>query len=181
MTPGEREQLLNHLDGSSSRLRAAFQGLSREQRHYKPAPDRWSVAEIVEHLTIVEGGLFGMLQKALEAPADNSKRSAMTDQAMIADVAGRITRFPAPEFLAPSGKAPDELMWTSFAAARERTRDFAAATNADLRNHFMNHPVLGDLDCYQWLLLLGAHCDRHRVQGEEVKAHSGFPRAASAS
>jgi uncharacterized damage-inducible protein DinB len=181
MTPVEREQLLNNLAGSSDRLRGAFAGLSREQRHYKPAPDRWSVAEIVEHLTTVEARLLEMLQKALEAPADSSKRSAMTDQAMIADVAGRITRFQAPEFLAPSGRTPDEIMWQSFDAARKRTRDFAASTNADLRGHLMNHPVLGDLDCYQWLLLLAAHCDRHRVQGEEVKASAGFPRAASAN
>jgi len=67
-----------------------------------------------------------------------------------------------------------------FAAARKRTSEFAAATNADLRRHFLPHPVFGDLDCYQWLLLLGAHCDRHRVQSQEVKASAEFPRAAAA-
>jgi len=180
MTSAERTFLLQHLADSSSRLQGAFQGLSREQRHYKPAPGRWSAAEIVEHLATVETRLREMLQKALEAPADGSKRSAMTDQTMISDVAGRITRFEAPEFLAPTGKIGDEQLWSEFEVARKKTLDFAAATNAELRRHFMPHPILGELDCYQWLLLLAAHCDRHRAQMEEVKADAGFPRAAAA-
>ena len=180
MTSAERTLLMQHLNDSSSRLRGAFEGLSRDQRHYKTAPGRWSAAEIVEHLATVETRLREMLQKALEAPADAAKRSAMTDQAMIADVAGRITRFEAPDFLAPAGKLADDRLWPEFEAARKQTLEFAAATNADLRRHFMPHPILGELDCYQWLLLLAAHCDRHRAQMEDVKADAGFPRAAAA-
>ena len=180
MTSAERTFLLQHLADSSSRLQSAYQGLSREQRHFKPAPNRWSAAELLEHLAVVEARLFEMIQKTLEAPADASKRSVMTDQAMMADVAGRITRFEAPEFLAPTGKCPDEQLWQEFETARKRTREFATATNADLRRYFMAHPILGELDCYQWLLLLAAHCDRHRAQMEENKTAAGFPRSAAA-
>lgn len=180
MTPDERELILNSLAESRERLLSAVGNLSSEQRNYRPAPGRWSVAEIVEHLTTVEVRLLDMVEKALEAAPDSSKRSAMEDHALIADVAGRITRFPAPEFLVPTGKYRDDQLLQEFDAARRRTREFAAATTADLRRHFLPHPVFGDLDCYQWLLLLAAHCDRHRVQGEEVKASAGFPRAATA-
>jgi hypothetical protein len=53
---------------------------------------------------------------------------------------------------------------------------FAEATEADLRSHFFPHPFLGDLDCYQWLLFLGLHCERHVRQLEEVKEDPRFPR-----
>ena len=181
MTTAERELLLTELAESRERLLGLVQGLSREQRQYRPAPGRWSVAEIVEHLATVEGRVLEMVEKALEAAPDSTKRSAMDDQALVADVAGRITRFQAPEFLVPTGKWRDDELLQQFETARKRTREFAAATNADLRRHFNLHPVLGELDCYQWLLLLAAHCDRHRTQGEEVKASPGFPRAAAAS
>jgi len=180
MTTAEREQLLKELAGSRERLLGLVQGLSREQREYRTAPGRWSVGEIVEHLAIVEDRILGLVQKALEGTPDSTKRSALDDQALVADVAGRITRFSAPEFLVPTGKWQGDELMQQFDAARKRTRQFAAATDADLRSYFNRHPVLGDLDCYQWLLLLASHCDRHRAQGEEVKADPGFPRAATA-
>jgi len=180
MTSAEREVLLKELAESRERLLGLVQGLSREQRHYRTAPDRWSIAEIVEHLATVEDRILGLVQKSLAGAPDSSKQSSMSDQALVTDIAGRITRFPAPEFLVPTGKWHDDELWGQFDAARKRTREFAAATDADLRSHFYRHPVHGDMDCYQWLLLLAAHCDRHRAQGEEVKAHAGFPRAASA-
>ncbi|MBZ5502746.1 MAG: DinB family protein [Acidobacteriia bacterium] len=180
MTANEREVILKNLADSRERLLRLAQGLSKTQLAYQPAPGRWSVAENVEHLAVVETGILGMVQKGLEAPADSSKRSAMDDPGLIADVAGRITRFPAPEFLAPTGRWRDDELWPQFDAARKRTQEFAAATSADLRAHFLPHPIMGELDCYQWLLLMAAHCDRHCTQIEEVKASAGFPRAAAA-
>jgi hypothetical protein len=66
-----------------------------------------------------------------------------------------------------------------FEAARKRTSGFTASTNAQLRQHFFPHPMFGDLNCYQWLLLIGAHGERHRAQAEEVLASPDFPRAAA--
>jgi len=180
MTPAERKSLLKSLTESRERLVSVVGGLSREQRRYKVAPDRWSYAEIVEHLATVEGRILHMVQKSLEAPPDFAKRPSMTDEAMIEDVAGRITRFKAPEFLVPTGQIKDEELLRAFEAARQRTYDFARTTDGDLRHHFAPHPVLGEFDCYQWLMLLSAHCDRHMAQGEEVRADAGFPRAAAA-
>ena len=39
-------------------LRLIMAGLTDEQAQWKPGPDRWSIAEIVEHLSHVEGHLF---------------------------------------------------------------------------------------------------------------------------
>ncbi|MGD0957030.1 MAG: DinB family protein [Candidatus Acidiferrales bacterium] len=182
MTPAERELALSQLAESRERLLRMAQRLSREQLHYRPAPGRWTVAECVEHITTVEGRVLGLIQTTLETGPDSSKRSVMEgkDAALIADVAGRVTRFQAPEILAPTGRWPDDQLLKEFEGARQRTRDFAASTAADLRRHFFRHPVLGELDLYQWLLLIAAHCDRHRAQSEEVMAGPGFPRAAAA-
>jgi len=183
MTSAERESLMKHLAESRERLLRMAQGLSNEQLHYCPAPGRWTVAECLEHIAIVEGRVLGFVQKLLETPPDPSKRSAMEggDDAMFAGVAGRVTRFQAPEYVAPTGRWPDEQLLKEFEGARQQTRDFAASTNADLRQHFYKHPVFGELDMYQWLLLIAAHCDRHRAQSEEVMASPGFPRARQAN
>jgi hypothetical protein len=52
---------------------------------------------------------------------------------------------------------------------------FAAETDSDLRNHFFPHMAFGDLDCYQWLVVLAQHSLRHALQIEEIKAHPAYP------
>jgi hypothetical protein len=182
MTPAERETALNQLAESRERLLRTAHGLSETQLTYKPGPDRWSVAEAVEHIIVVETRVVGFLQKAAQEPPDFSKRSAKEgqDKTFIDDVAQRVTRFQAPEPVRPTGRWPIEQLVPEFEAVRKRTTEFAAGTDADLRRRFVAHPVFGELDCYQWLLLVGAHCHRHCTQSEEVKADAGFPRAAAA-
>ncbi len=181
MTPGEREAVLKNLTESREQLHRMGAGLSREQWHYRAELGRWSVAECVEHITAVEGRVLGLIEKTLETGPDASKSNAMTDDALVADVAGRVTRFQAPEMLAPTGRWPHEELLKEFDRMRQRTHDFAATTTVDLRQHFFPHRVFGELDLYQWLLLVAAHCDRHRAQSEEVMASAGYPRAAQTS
>jgi uncharacterized damage-inducible protein DinB len=182
LTSAERELLLKNLAESRERLLDMAQSLSREQLHHRPAPGRWTVAENLEHITIVEGRVLGSIQKTLEAGPDPSKRSFMEgrDELLVANVAGRATRLQAPEVLAPTGRWPDDQLLDEFEGVRKQTHDFAAGTDADLRSHFYKHPAIGELDLYQWMLLIAAHCDRHRTQSEEVMASSGFPRTQQA-
>ena len=183
MTSAERELLLKNLAESRERLLQMAKNLSREELHYRPAPGRWTVAECLEHIVTVEKRLLGAIQKTLETAPDSSKRSAMEgkDDALIGGLVARVTRFQAPEAVLPTGRWPDEQLLQEFEAARLQTRDFAAITTADLRRHFFKHPIIGELDLYQWLLLIAGHCDRHRVQSEEVMASPGFPHARQAN
>lgn len=183
MTAAERETLLKHLTESRERLLHMAQGLTREQLHYCPQPGRWTVGQCLEHIVTVEERLLERVQKTLTTAPDPSKRSALEgqDDALVTGTAGRLTRFQAPEGLEPTGRLTDEELLKGFEAARQRTREFAASTDADLRRHFFKHPIFGELDLYQWLLLTAAHCDRHRAQSEEVMASPGFPRSRQAN
>jgi uncharacterized damage-inducible protein DinB len=183
MTPAERELALRHLAESRERLLRMAQGLTSEQLHYCAAPGRWTVAECLEHIVMVETRIFRGIQKALESGPDPSKRSALEgrDDALVTGAANRVGRLQAPDVVAPTGRWPDEQLLPEFEAARERTREFVASTQADLRRHFFPHRAFGELDLYQWLLLVAGHCDRHRAQSEEVMASPGFPRAQQAN
>jgi hypothetical protein len=67
-------------------------------------------------------------------------------------------------------------MLEEFRRARERVRTFAAEAQGDLRNHFFAHLALGDLDAYQWLMVVGQHRARHALQIEEVIRHAAYPK-----
>ena len=57
MEKTEREFALQHLAASRERLIQAVEGLTAEQHHFRPAEDRWSVADCIEHITVVRGVL----------------------------------------------------------------------------------------------------------------------------
>ena len=63
----------------------------------------------------------------------------------------------------------------AFRAARQGSIELCTGTEADLRGRFFTHIAFGDLDCYQWLLLLSQHTLRHVLQIEEIKANRDYP------
>lgn len=182
ITPAERDRLTKYLALTRERLLNTARSLSSEQLGFKPSSEQWSVAENVEHLTIVENRAFGRIENALQGASDVSKRSAWEgrDEALVSEIRNRSPRVQAPEIVRPTGTWQQEELLRQFQAARQRTGEFAATTDADLRGHCWPHPILGELDCYQWLLAVGAHCERHLAQIEEVLASAEFPRAALA-
>jgi len=180
MTPGERERAINELHESRERLLAAVRRLSPSQLAYKPAADRWSVAECIEHIILVETSILRAIEKTVQQPGD-APQGAIEDGALLAKVVDRSAPMKGPERLMPTGRWAHDQLFGEFESTRKRTSEFASTTDAKLRESAFPHPAFGPLDCYQWLLLIAAHGERHRAQAEEVMASPGFPRAASAS
>lgn len=180
MTPAERERALSYLENTRDDYHRIARGLSASQLHFKPSPDRWSIAELFEHIIVVETRVNDRLPKALLQPPSESG-SSITDDNVLRLTTERTTKLKAPEVVSPSGRWPDDRLLEEFNAVRSRSIEFASTTNADLRRHGMPHPFFGELDCYQYVLLISAHCQRHLAQAEEVMADPNFPRAAAAS
>jgi hypothetical protein len=181
ITPAERKRLTQYLAASREELLQLTRGSSPAELAYKPAPDRWSAAENIEHLTIVENIVFGRITTALEGSTDPSKRSAWDgkDDAIVQEVESRVKRYQSPELGWPTGRWSHEELFRQFDTARQRTSDFAASTNAALRNLLFPHPLFGELDSFQWLLMMAAHTVRHRAQIEELMATPACPQAAA--
>lgn len=133
------------------------------------------MAENLEHIILTERFVLGALNSPQPYTPDPARRSRWDgrDEAFIRKLTeGREDRFTAPEALHPTGRWPAEALVTEFEAARVLTRAFAASTELDLRSRIVRHPAppIGDIDAYQLLMMIGAHCERHRAQCEEVLA-----------
>jgi len=179
MNERERQLAADHLAASEERLFGLVDGLTPEQWSFHPGEARWSIAECLEHVMRVENRIVGLIGKKLEGPPESAKDHALEKDAVIAKmVPDRTTRREAPEPARPIGQWPDtaELL-AEFQKTRARTAQFVADTEGDLRSHSIPHPAFGDLDCYQWLLVLGLHGERHARQIEEIKADPGYPCA----
>jgi hypothetical protein len=180
LTPEERAAALKSLQATRDAFLQSIAGLSEKQWRFKPAPDRWSVAEVSEHIAVSESTIFGFVQtKFMASPADPSKRAEVAgkDEIILTKVPDRSHKVQAPEILKPTNRwATEAEVIKAFEDSREATMDYVRTTNDDLRDHFGPHPVLGPLDAYQWILLISAHSERHTKQIEEVKADPNFPK-----
>ena len=172
--------MTNRLTAGHQRILDLVHGLSPEQWKFRTGEERWSINECVEHVMGVENRIVGLIGQKIEGPPDATHEPDSprpNDEEIAKTVTDRTHRRQAPEPVRPTGKWPDAKdLLDEFQNTRSRSGQFVAGCNGDLRNRFMPHPLFGRLDCYQWLLLLGAHAERHAKQIEEIKAESGFPR-----
>jgi len=167
------DALVKELSRTEARLLKAVDGLTPAQWSYKSAPDRWSIAECVEHITAAEPFIRGMIVKSLEQPA--AKDSAK-DETVLKMITNRTTKFKAPEPLIPTNKyATVAAGVAAYEAERAKTIELAKS-DADFRAHGSDHFAFGALDSYGWVLFLSGHSERHTMQIEEVKADPGFPK-----
>ena len=173
---GDRDRMLSYLHSSQKQLLDAVDGLSAAQWKFKAADDRWSVAEVLEHLVLAEKGLFAGVKKTADSPAGQAPAKKVEDAAILKGVPDRSQKFKAPEAFVPKGAyATPAAGAAAFKEARGITLDWARSTKIDLRNHFLASP-LGELDCVQWILFMTAHNERHLAQILEVKADPKFPK-----
>jgi hypothetical protein len=173
----DREKAVAHLEQTRAKFAQSISGLSEAQWKFKPAPDKWSIAEVAEHIAISEGTILGLIQnQMLKAPAPKPGET-MPDDKLIAAVVDRTDKFQAPEMLKPVNKwATKDALLKDFNTARDATIAFVKTTPEDLRAHAAPHPVFKTLDTHQWVLLISAHAARHTAQIEEVKASAGYPK-----
>ena len=59
-------ELLVYLDSQTVNLRSAYESVPADRRAVRPSPDRWSPAEVVHHLVIVERRLSQRLASLIE-------------------------------------------------------------------------------------------------------------------
>jgi hypothetical protein len=178
LTQADRDKGVKHLEETRDGVVAATKGLSEAQMKFKAAPDRWSVAETLEHITVAEDFLFqNVTDKIMKAPAGPADRdTAKLDAMILTMVPDRSQKRQAPGPLVPTGRwTPSETL-DHFLKSRARTIEFLKST-PDLREHASaDNPFQQPMDAYQALLFVAAHSERHTKQMLEVKADPNFPK-----
>jgi len=179
LTPADRDKAMKYLESTRQGVAEATQGLSAAQWNFKPAPDKWSVAEVTEHIAAAEDYLRGMVtEKVMVAPARPAGEDVVAiDEMVLKMIPDRSHPAQAPDPLKPTNRfGSPEASLKHFMETRATTEDFLTKT-ADLREHAVDSPLGSKkLDAYEWILFIAAHSDRHTKQILEVKANPNFPK-----
>jgi hypothetical protein len=178
LTHTEKVHALQYLESTRKDVLDATKGLSVAQWNFKPGPDRWSVAQVMEHIAASEDFIrANFLDKVMTLPAGepgrDSKKTDATVEAMIPD---RSQKAKSPEPLVPNNRfGSPEGSIKHFLESRETTEQFLRSTAA-LRDHVMDGPI-GKMDGYEFILFIASHSERHVKQINEVKADPNFPKS----
>jgi hypothetical protein len=179
ITDQERGAALELLERSRSAVLNAVEGVQENQARWKPAPERWSILEYIEHLAVSDDELVSLVKRTLESPAQietEEERRAREQKLGETRIPRGVNR--APENLKPAARfASLADAVSAFLAARERTLEYARSTTEDLRQHFAPHQVVGQLDAYQWLCANGRHAESHAAHVLEIRGRPDFPVA----
>lgn len=177
MSDSERAYLIEQMEMSKKAFLASISGLSEAQWKFKPAPNVWSVAECSEHIVLSEDFIFQGAQQVLKTPvvARPEKSNAEFDKQLAAGVQDRSHKATAPEPLTPSGKinSPEDAA-KAFLEKRDRNEEYVKSTQDELRTHVAPGPA-GEMDAYQFLILMATHTARHTAQIKEVQANANYP------
>ena len=168
------DALIGELETDRARLKAAVDRVPPGLRGERPAPDRWSVAEILEHLAIVEQRATRIVREfAVSAPPRESGLPAppsALDRTVLRDRTQRVT---APVPIQPKGEWDAAQAWTELEKSRiALLAAIRAAEGRDLTAVTRSHPRLGPLTGYEWIAALGAHEERHAFQIGEIADRS---------
>lgn len=193
MTPlqtTEIEQARRSLNRSRQRVLEVTKGLSEAQFRFKPAPDRWSIAENVEHIVIVQERVLGPIREQLTQapPPAAGTDTARVDSIVLEKIPDRSMKAKAPAPIEPTGQCTLAETLARYSRNCERLVEYLETT-PDLREHsleskplaFVTNGAFTTMDGYQWLLTVAGHDERHVRQIEEVKADPAYPGAESAA
>jgi hypothetical protein len=167
----EREQLIALLEKSEKCWLEVLGSVPESAAGAKLNDQCWSILEVAEHVAAAEHGMF----RAMELATDkNSAPNYDADQKIIAGGTNRTIKRQAPAPSLPKGR------WQTLAECaavfqKSRSRTLEMVRNTDnLRGKSVMHPILGELDGHQLVLVMAGHCERHALQVEEIKASQSY-------
>ena len=176
-TEKDREFVHSNMERTKLEMIAATENLSPEQWHYKPGPDSWCIAQVVEHIGLYERFVYqeAMVANALP-PRPEMYINQRTEDEFVAWMA-ETNPHVAPVDATPLGfmKGKDNLKFFLF--GRDLILDYLESTDKDLKAQFIprssepnKHRSIHGL-----MIVHFGHTDRHLRQIQRIKASKNYP------
>jgi hypothetical protein len=174
LTAAERQRLVAHLEMTEHWLSTEVAGLTTSQLTFRPSPNSWSINDVVEHLAIAEPQYWQQVQASLKAPITPGYKPDATDAGILWYGIDRTERTRTGDARVPDGrfKSMAEAL-ASFTSLRAAMLTLARESQDDFRGRKL---IEGNMDVYQWFLMISTHAQRHILQIQEIKGDKGYPK-----
>lgn len=182
---GELESLVSQAKAIAVDAREAFGNLTPQQLNWKPAPERWSVAQCFDHLITTNNGYLPIIDSVLQG---EKKSSVWQKLPFLPGIWGKLLiksldpsqarKMKAPKRFEPAQSDISDSIINDFVEQQRRVIEKMKATaNLDLERIVITSPALSLvtyslMDAYRIVVV---HERRHFQQAQRVTEESGFP------
>jgi DinB family protein len=158
---------LKRLDSVHARLLQTVTPLDSKIFSQRPSENEWSVAEIVQHLSLVEERVTTELEAAI---ARKPQRVGFLRRLIPTSVvSSRLLRVKAPKAMNPVVVPEKGVAIQNLDRARQNLKALCQAHDVNrFRNLIFKHPFLGNIDGVATISFIGYHEHRHYKQIREV-------------
>lgn len=178
-TEADRKLVLDNLIRSRDELLKETEGLSKQQWSFKESEERWSINQIVEHISFFEMIFDREISRGLGAKPQVKAASELKPDdyytTFIMEEAVHVTTdFTKPfTYSVPLGlnDIKNNIAW--FVKMRNESVEYVKTTEDNLRVYYRNG---GNQDLHQTYLYVFGHVDRHLRQIRKVKQHKNYPK-----
>jgi hypothetical protein len=167
-------ETMDYVEEKRKELLQSFAGARSNQLSRRSAQDSWSVAEILDHLRMVESGVARLITKRV----GQAKEAGLSEEKSTASVMPSFDRYSAilegavlksPDVVLPRTDIDFKEALDGLESSRQALRTAVASANGLALGEIKHtHAVLGELDLYQWLIFVGQHEGRHKKQIERT-------------
>ncbi len=164
------QSLFDNLESSKSELLAQVKHLDVEQLNKQPMPEKWSIAQIIDHLILAEKFVLIQIEKRMSQPEALKKVGFGVSVKMF--LLKMIVRLS----LTPKVKAPGRLaevadyselenLEDSWAAKRQTLKEILENMKTEmLDKNLTSHPLIPDMTIFQGLGIIQGHFNIHKKQ-----------------
>ena len=175
------QEIIDAVTNDRQALLDTIRGLSESQLNHKQ-DGQWSVSDILHHLALTDEANLKLVSRmakqaeALALPPDPTPDGSEINS--LAPFREKLkNRVQAPEFVRPHEPAPVNDSLARLEASRKSFLEMVARLGQyDLSLLKYPHPLLGELNMYQWFIIAGGHERRHTAQIDRMKAEADFPQ-----
>jgi uncharacterized damage-inducible protein DinB len=167
-------ETMDYVEDKRKELLQSFAGVPEDRLSRRASAAGWSVAEIVDHLSIVEAGIARLIAKRAARAREAGLGEEKSTESVLASFDQQRTTLDSTIMQAPTTVKPREnIEFKEALKGLESSRDalrvaVLGASGLSLGEIKHTHPFLGELDLYQWLIFIGQHEGRHKKQIERT-------------
>ena len=183
--PEDLQEILSALDDNDHRAGELVRDLDDERFNWRSDERSWSIAQCLDHLNVASRAYVVPMREALE---EARRKGAERRRPIRPGFFGRWfvatlepppkRRLPAPKKIVPAARKGLAEVMADWQRAQAGVRDLVReAAGLDLnRTRFVNPFIsLIRFSVGTGFQVITAHERRHLLQGENVRAHPGFP------
>jgi hypothetical protein len=167
-----------YLQRLQNAISSATQGMTAEVLFRRPQADKWSVAEILEHLYLTYTGTIAGFEKCLSAGKPLARFPTVQDRTRTLVVVG-LGYMPqgrqAPKMTVPRGLPPERILaevQSKIVAMDAIISEAEKKWGGSCR--VLDHPILGPLSPCQWRKLHWVHGRHHLKQVWRLRRATSF-------